>query len=151
MRKILFVCLGNICRSPVAEGICLHLIEKYHLKNIIIDSAGTANYHVGEQPDKRSCHNALKHGINISNLRARQIKLSDLDEFDEIYVMDNNNIKDIQLLSTNNLHQKKIKLLRSIIGEDEAVPDPYYGNEKDFETVFTLCEKTCIKLLGIGN
>lgn len=137
MRKILFVCLGNICRSPLAEGIALHLINERGINNILIDSAGTANYHVNEAPDNRTIANAKKHGVDLSSLRARQIKSSDFDDFDEIYVMDDNNLKNVLALTKSNSHKEKVKLLLSIgdFGRLD-VPDPYYGNERDFEIVF---------------
>jgi protein-tyrosine phosphatase len=94
MQRILFVCLGNICRSPLAEGIMLYLKNRYRL-NLHIDSAGTANYHVGEAPDKRTIANAKKNGIDLSALRARQFTVSDFDEFDSIYVMDKTNLKNV--------------------------------------------------------
>ena len=91
MKKIVFVCLGNICRSPVAEGIMLNLKEKYQL-DLEIDSAGTASYHVGEAPDKRTIANAAKHGVDLTPLRARQFKVNDFDKFDWILAMDVNNL-----------------------------------------------------------
>src|SRR5262249_17041711 len=90
MQKILFVCLGNIWRSPLGEGIMLHLKEKHGLR-VEVDSAGTANYHVGEAPDRRMIANARKNGVDLSALRARQLRSSDLDDFDAVYVMDKSN------------------------------------------------------------
>lgn len=152
MRKILFVCLGNICRSPLAEGIALHLINERGINNILIDSAGTANYHVNEAPDHRTIANAKKHGVDLSSLRARQIKSSDFDEFEEIYVMDDNNLKNVLALTKSNSHKEKVKLLLSIgdFGRLD-VPDPYYGNERDFENVFQLVYKATSLLLHSKN
>lgn len=152
MRKILFVCLGNICRSPLAEGIALHLINERGINNILIDSAGTANYHVNEAPDHRTIANAKKHGVDLSSLRARQIKSSDFDDFDEIYVMDDNNLKNVLALTKSNSHKEKVKLLLSIGNFGRLdVPDPYYGNERDFENVFQLVYKATSLLLHSKN
>lgn len=152
MRKILFVCLGNICRSPLAEGIALHLVQENGLENLLIDSAGTANYHVNEAPDPRTIANAKKHGVDLSSLRARQIKSSDFDDFDEIYVMDDNNLKNVLALTKSNSHKEKVKLLLSIGNFGRLdVPDPYYGNERDFENVFQLVYKATSLLLHSIN
>jgi len=144
MQKILMVCLGNICRSPLAEGIMLKLIEDNNL-NINVDSAGTSNYHVGEQPDKRTINNAKKHGVDLSPLRARQFKASDFDQFDLIYVMDKSNRSNVLALAVNEQHQQKVKLLLGEINSNEIqeVPDPYFGGEQGFEEVFQLIYKAC--------
>lgn len=142
--KILMVCLGNICRSPLAEGIMLKLIADNNL-NISVDSAGTSNYHVGEQPDNRTINNARKHGVDLSTLRARQFKASDFDEFDLIYVMDKSNRSNVLALAANEQHQQKVKLLLSELNSEEIqeVPDPYFGGEQGFEEVFHLVYKAC--------
>lgn len=142
--KILMVCLGNICRSPLAEGIMLKLIADNNL-NISVDSAGTSNYHVGEQPDNRTINNARKHGVDLSTLRARQFKASDFDEFDLIYVMDKSNRSNVLALAANEQHQQKVKLLLSELNSEEIqeVPDPYFGGEEGFEEVFHLVYKAC--------
>lgn len=144
MQKLLFVCLGNICRSPLAEGIMLHLKEKHQL-NLYIDSAGTANYHVGEAPDRRSIANAKKNGVDLSELRARQFHVSDFEEFDIIYAMDNNNLRNILAMTKRPEHAQKVKLFLSAVypEKDLDVPDPYYGTEKDFEHVFQLVYAAC--------
>jgi protein-tyrosine phosphatase len=144
MQKILMVCLGNICRSPLAEGIMLKLIADNNL-DISVDSAGTSNYHVGEQPDKRTINNAKKHGVDLSPLRARQFKASDFDQFDIIYVMDKSNRSNVLALAANEQHQQKVKLLLSEIDSNEVleVPDPYFGGEQGFEDVFHLVYKAC--------
>lgn len=144
MQKILMVCLGNICRSPLAEGIMLKLIADNNL-DISVDSAGTSNYHVGEQPDKRTINNAKKHGVDLSPLRARQFKASDFDEFDLIYVMDKSNRSNVLALATNEQHKQKVKLLLGEINSNEIleVPDPYFGGEQGFEEVFQLVYKAC--------
>lgn len=144
MQKILFVCLGNICRSPLAEGVMLHLKEKHQL-NLYIDSAGTANYHVGEAPDPRTIANAKKNGVDLSQLRARQFHTSDFEEFDIIYAMDNNNLRNILAMSQRPEHAQKVKLFLSAVYSEKGldVPDPYYGTEKDFEHVFQLVYSAC--------
>lgn len=151
--KILVVCLGNICRSPVAEGILLHLKEQYQLENLVIDSAGTSGYHINEAPDNRTIQNALKHGVNLKPLRARQFNPSDFDEFDLILGMDESNIKNIKSLSSLPAHHKKVKLFLDYLypNENKIVPDPYYGTEKDFEEVFQLVWNGSKALLsGLG-
>lgn len=144
MQKILFVCLGNICRSPLAEGIMLHLKEKYNLK-LEIDSAGTAGYHIGEAPDKRTIANAKKNGVDLSFLRARQFNVNDFDNFDAIYVMDQNNLKNVLAIAKDQSHKQKVNLfLESVYpGKNLEVPDPYYGTEQTFEDVFQLVYKGC--------
>lgn len=144
MQKILFVCLGNICRSPLAEGIMLHLKEKHNL-NIEIDSAGTANYHVGEAPDLRTIRNAKKNGLDLSALRARQFEAADFERFDNIFVMDKSNLRNVLSLAKNDAHKNKVKLFLNEINNDAdaEVPDPYLGTEKDFEALFQLLYRAC--------
>ncbi len=150
MSKILFVCLGNICRSPLAEGIMLHLNNKHNLK-LEIDSAGTSNYHIGDSPDDRTISNALKNGINLSFLKARQFTLNDFDYFDHIFVMDKNNLNHVLSLTKNEIHKNKVSLFLNSVypNKNLEVPDPYYGIEKDFETVFQLVYKACEDFIRI--
>lgn len=150
-KKILFVCLGNICRSPLAEGIMLHLAKEKKL-DVLIDSAGTANYHVGEAPDKRTIDSAQKQGIGLHDLRARQFSINDFETFDFIFAMDKQNLKVI-LTSTHQAHYKnKVHLFLNYVYPNslKEVPDPYYGSEKDFDAVFKLvyeaCEQLCVQL-----
>jgi protein-tyrosine phosphatase len=147
MQKILFVCLGNICRSPLAEGIMIHLKEKYNL-NVEIDSAGTANYHVNEAPDPRTIANARKNGVDLSSLRARQFSVADFDTFDAIFVMDKNNLRNVLSLAGHEKHKQKVSLFLDTLhpGKNLEVPDPYYGNETHFEEVFQLVYKACDNL-----
>lgn len=144
MQKILFVCLGNICRSPLAEGIMLHLNEKHQL-NWTIDSAGTSNYHIGEAPDKRTIANAKKNGVDLTPLRARQFNAEDFEKFDRIYVMDKSNLANVLALAKNTAQEAKVDLLLNVIKPHDIteVPDPYFGGEEGFEKVFQLVWKAC--------
>jgi protein-tyrosine phosphatase len=150
MQKILFVCLGNICRSPLGEGIMLHFIHEKNLHhNLQVDSAGTAGYHINEAPDHRTIANAKKNGVDISKLCTRKFKPEDFDAFDKIYVMDANNYKDVLALTKNIAHKNKVDYLLNVLHpfQNKHVPDPYYGAEKGFEEVFQLVYKACEKIL----
>ncbi len=150
MQKILFVCLGNICRSPLGEGIMLHFIKENNLQNLVhADSAGTANYHVNEAPDHRTIANAKKNGVDISALRARQFTSADFDNFDKIYVMDKSNYENVLSLAKNTSHKNKVDFLLNVLHpqQNQHVPDPYYGTETDFELVFQLVYKACQKIV----
>ena len=127
------VCLGNICRSPLAEGI---LSNKLPTASYFIDSAGTAAYHVGNPPDPRSIAIAKKRGIDIRKQRARVFELVDFKRFDRIYVMDQSNYQNLQALQPSDKDWKKVALLL----DTEKVPDPYYGGDDGFETVFDLID-----------
>ncbi|WP_431157477.1 low molecular weight protein-tyrosine-phosphatase [Winogradskyella poriferorum] len=142
MTKILMVCLGNICRSPLAHGI---MANKLNTKNYYVDSAGTASYHIGSKPDRRSIEVALNHGIEISHQRARQFVVADFDEFDYIYVMDRSNLSNILSLSRDDEDAKKVHLFLESNPNisDKNVPDPYYGDILDFENVFNIVDETC--------
>jgi protein-tyrosine phosphatase len=135
--KILMVCLGNICRSPLAEGVMQHLSDEQHL-GWFVDSAGTGGWHVGEGPDSRSTSVARKHGIDISKQVCRKFRPRDFEEFDHIYVMDKNNLQDVLALAPDETSTDKVKLLLG----DKEVPDPYYDNSM-FEPVFELIEGGC--------
>lgn len=142
--KVLMVCLGNICRSPLAEGI---LKQKVDPDKIIVDSAGTANYHIGKQPDPRSIAVAKKHGIDISTQRCRQFTAADFEEFDHIFAMDKENYTNIIALAKNEKEQQKVKLLlHQMPPSDQEVPDPYYGEDQGFESVFQLLDSACKRL-----
>jgi len=147
--KLLFVCLGNICRSPLAEGIMLHYINKHKLP-IEVDSAAIAPYHIGEHPDPRTIKNALKHGIDIRPLVARQFQVSDFNRFDKIYVMDNSHYYHLEKLAPTKDDFKKVDYLMNLVfpNENREVPDPYYGTEKDFEEVFQMINTACQKLVN---
>ncbi|MGY3795455.1 low molecular weight protein-tyrosine-phosphatase [uncultured Aquimarina sp.] len=144
--KILMVCLGNICRSPLAEGI---LASKLDPDLYQISSAGTSNYHIGEKPDMRSIQTARNHGIDISNQRAAQFTVSDFDLYDIIYAMDNSNYQNIIKLSRNSSDRKKVKLILNELHPNENldVPDPYYGGDQGFENVFEMLDKACDQLI----
>lgn len=149
MEKILMVCLGNICRSPLAEGIMLKLINDHKL-DIMVDSAGTSNYHIDEAPDKRTIKNAAEHGVDLKPLRARQFKASDFDAFDKIFVMDHSNKRNVLALATNELQRQKVHLLLNELhpGKDLEVPDPYFGGDQGFEDVFNMVYAACGEIVG---
>lgn len=134
------VCLGNICRSPLAEGIL-----KSKAKNLEVDSAGTARYHVGKKPDIRSIDIAKKYDINLTNQRARQFSTRDFDDFDKIYVMDNDNYSKIISLARSQEDMDKVDLILNEIypKEYKSVPDPYYGGDEGFQNIYNLLETSC--------
>lgn len=136
------VCLGNICRSPLAEGI---LRSKVSDGTVMVDSAGTAGYHAGEAPDPRSVDIAGKNNIDITNQRCRKFRVDDFDDFDRIYVMDNANYDNVMLLARNAEDEKKVDLILNLIypGEDIDVPDPYYGGSRGFHNVFNMLDRAC--------
>ena len=140
--KILMVCLGNICRSPLAHGVMEHLVAQHGL-NWEIDSAGTGNWHIGQAPDRRSIREAAKHGVDISKQVCRQIKTADFDRFDVIYVMDKSNLADVLALARNNQDAAKVKLLL----DNKIVPDPYY-DDAQFAPVYNLIEQGCQHIIN---
>lgn len=142
MVKVLMVCLGNICRSPLAEGI---LKSKVDSSRVYIDSAGTGGWHIGELPDSRSIEVAKNHHIDITDQRCRRFQKSDFDNFDLIYVMDASNLSDVLSLAKGDAHRNKVKLILNELAqsEDWEVPDPYYGGEQGFEKVFQLLDEAC--------
>jgi len=157
MTKILMVCLGNICRSPLAEGILREKIKKRDI-NAVVDSAGTATYHIGENPDPRAVITAQKHNIDISHLVARQFTTEDFDEYDSIYVMDTANFADVLSLARNEDDRKKVELLLNVIepnlppgrrGSNRSVPDPWHGGGDSFEDVFQLLDEACGKIVDL--
>lgn len=142
------VCLGNICRSPLAEGILKKKVEIAGI-NCEVDSAGTSNYHIGESPDYRSIEKGNEYDVNIENLRARQFTVDDFDRFDLIYAMDTSNYNNIIGLTRDDADKNKVKLILNEIypGENKNVPDPYYGGEDGFEHVYQLLDAACDKIL----
>tara|TARA_B100000965_G_C19564968_1_gene746391 strand:+ start:917 stop:1354 length:438 start_codon:yes stop_codon:yes gene_type:complete len=137
------VCLGNICRSPLAEGIL-----KSKTKNIEVDSAGTAGYHIGKNPDIRSIEIGKKNNIDISSQRARQFSSNDFSKFDKIYAMDNDNYSKIISLAKNQQEINKVELILNEIfpNQFKSVPDPYYGGARGFENIYDLLNKACEKI-----
>ncbi|MBT8281477.1 MAG: low molecular weight phosphotyrosine protein phosphatase [Muriicola sp.] len=145
-KRVLMVCLGNICRSPLAEGI---LKSKVDPESVEVDSAGTAGYHVGNPPDPRSVAEARKNQIDISGQRCRKFQREDFFEFDHIFVMDKNNYSDVLALAPDENHKKKVRLLlEGIPSLPTEVPDPYYGGQDGFKNVFILIDEACEKLAG---
>ena len=150
MVKVLFVCLGNICRSPLAEGIFKHLVEKAGLSDkISVDSAGTSGWHIGEPPDPRSIDVALENGILLDSYGRKAVS-NDFAEFDYILAMDRNNFHDMKVLSgSSKPGAAKLLLMRDFDdnGRGLDVPDPYYGGEDGFTFVFELLNRSCRNLL----
>jgi protein-tyrosine phosphatase len=140
--KILMVCLGNICRSPLAEGI---LQSKLPTDQFFVDSAGTGNWHTGQQPDKRSIATAKNRGLDISYQKARQLKSSDFEEFYHIYVMDSSNYRDVTKAALNEKGRAKVKLMMDEIfpGQKVDVLDPYYGGQGGFDKVYDMLDEVC--------
>ncbi len=147
--KVLMVCLGNICRSPLAEGI---LSEKIKSNNLDwqVDSAGTGAYHVGQMPDPRSVAIAHKHGIDISSQRARQFSKEDFDVFDLILVMDSSNYANVVRLAENEDHQSKVKMIMDFVHPEDhvSVPDPYW-NDDGFQQVYDMLYAACDRVIDV--
>lgn len=141
-KRILMVCLGNICRSPLAEGI---LKSKVDPSKVFVDSAGTGHWHVGDLPDDRSIEVARKFNLDITDQRGRQFSVKDFDDFDRIYVMDNSNKENVLALAKTEEHRKKVKLILDEIfpGENVDVPDPYYGGTVGFDNVYKMLDEAC--------
>lgn len=140
--NVLMVCLGNICRSPLAEGILKNMVDT---KSVFVDSAGTAGYHIGKAPDRRSIAVAKKYGIDISGQVCRKFTSQDLDDFDIIFGMDKSNYENILRLSHNDEQRQKVYLLLGNAPEKE-VPDPYYDSEDGFEKVYQLINEACNRI-----
>ena len=146
--KIMFVCLGNICRSPTAHGIAIKLIRDSQLNQVTVTSSGTASYHVGSPPDKRATEYALSKGVDLSVLRAQQLQKADFYEQDLILVMDQSNYENALALRPDDATAKVEKLLWYYPNcPFEDVPDPYYGEDEGFAQVFHLCEVAITHLL----
>lgn len=142
--NILMVCLGNICRSPLAEGV---LASKLDPQLFTVDSAGTAAYHTGSAPDRRSQQVALKYGIEIGHQQARPFEQADFDRFDHIFFMDRSNYIDLKALQPTNEQWKKVKLLC----QNQEVPDPYYGNNDGFERVYQMIDQATDRIVKEVN
>jgi protein-tyrosine phosphatase len=141
--RVLMVCLGNICRSPMAEGILRQRAAEAGL-NIEVDSAGTADYHVGEAPDRRAQQALAEHGMDISGLRGRQLKATDLDTFDHILVMDRSNLRNTLALARTEAQRQKVRLL---LPDASEVPDPYYGEMDGFRALYLMLDDAVGQLL----
>ncbi|MFN0217055.1 MAG: low molecular weight protein-tyrosine-phosphatase [Saprospiraceae bacterium] len=141
--KILMVCLGNICRSPLAEGIMKQKIREAEF-DWVVDSAGTGHWHAGQLPDRRSIVTAGQHGIDITDQRARQFQTDDFERFDKIFVMDTQNMRDVLRLARTEAHRAKVELMldQSHPGLERSVPDPYY-DDNGFEEVFEMLDRAC--------
>lgn len=145
---MLFVCLGNICRSPLAEGVFRRLVVKEGLSDRIeVDSAGTGAWHVGEQPDRRMRSTAESHGVSLDAIRARRVEAADLVDFDYVFAMDRENLRDLRRLAGRS--EDSIALFRAFdpVDGDPDVPDPYYGGTDGFERVFEIVERTSRSIL----
>ncbi len=147
LTKVLFVCLGNICRSPTGEGVLQHLVDEQGLADRIeIDSAGTGGYHVGAPADSRMREHALRRGYDLQS-RARKLAAVDMQTFDLVVAMDRENYRDIQRIDEN--PSAELKMLSDFLGDDwpSDVPDPYYGNADGFEYVLDMIEAACPKIV----
>ncbi len=142
------VCLGNICRSPLAEGILKSKVKDKGL-NMWVESAGTSGHHSGEMPDRRMQKTAILKGVDISELRSRKFKKKDFKKYDLIFVMDKSNYNDLMLLTSDEIEKNKVKLILNECypGEDLAVPDPYYGGAEGFDEVFNLLDEVTEKII----
>ena len=140
--KILIVCLGNICRSPLAEGI---LASKLPTNKFTVDSAGTGSWHIGHAPDERSINVGKKNKIDISNQRGRQFRATDFETFDYIYVMDSSNYSDVVELAKTQIHKDKVHMILNDLfpNENVDVPDPYFGLPNGFEIVYNMLDEVC--------
>jgi protein-tyrosine phosphatase len=149
MIRVLFVCLGNICRSPTAEGVFRHMLCESKLENKVdVDSAGTLGYHVGEAPDQRAQRAAARRGYNISDIRSRKIAQQDLDYFDLILAMDRNSLESLRLLCRPE-QTKRLGLFMDYSRnfDNDEVPDPYYGSGQGFDRVLDMVEDAANGLL----
>jgi protein-tyrosine phosphatase len=148
--RVLFVCMGNICRSPMAEGLFRHLLENAKLTDMVhVDSAGTHSYHEGAAPDERSQATALRRGIDLSTLRARRVVPEDFDHFDYLLAMDRSNYQELLIMCSRPEQRQKIRLLMDYAPDrsEQEVPDPYYGGLGGFERVMDLVEEAAQGLL----
>lgn len=141
------VCLGNICRSPLAEGI---LKSKIDSNKVVVDSAGTGHWHIGNKPDPRSIEVAKKHQLDITNQRGRQFSKQDFDNFDYIFVMDTSNKENVLSLARNDSDKEKVHLILDELfpNENVDVPDPYYGGGQGFESVYQMLEEACENIVN---
>lgn len=149
MTSVLFVCLGNICRSPLAEGLFRHHVARAGLSHAFrIDSAGTGGWHAGEGPDPRSVAVAARYGVDISAQSARQLHRDDFSRFDLILGLDRDNVRNIRRITPQDASARVALYLEEALGQEKDVPDPYYGDARDFETVYRLCDEASKALLA---
>ncbi|PWB35915.1 protein-tyrosine-phosphatase [Pseudomonas sp. SDI] len=147
--RVLFVCLGNICRSPTAEGVLRHQLQAAGLaERVEVASAGTGDWHVGKQPDSRTRRAALLRGYDLSAQRAQQVRAADFADYDLILAMDKSNLGDLKALQPAGAKAELDLFLRRYDGAVDEVPDPYYGGEQGFERVLDLIEAACQGLVG---
>jgi protein-tyrosine phosphatase len=150
MLRLCFVCLGNICRSPIAEGVMRHLVRSASLESVVeVASAGTAGYHSGEPPDPRARAAAKRAGVVVGG-QARQFRRADFERFDYVLAMDRSNLEALLALSPDAAARSKLHLLRSFepaSPPEASVPDPYYGTDTDFDDVVAICLAACAPLL----
>ena len=150
LTRIMFVCMGNICRSPLAEGVFRHIAkERGVYDHYEVASSGTGAWHVGEKPDRRMRETASRHGVSLDGQRAQQFEFGDLDYYDLILAMDGNNESGIRHMDPGRRYAEKVHLFRSYDPEpgDMQVPDPYYGGAKGFENVYQMVDRTVRALL----
>lgn len=148
--RVHFVCLGNICRSPLAHGVFQQMVEDAGLQDQIeVESSGTGSWHIGDLPDQRMRQTAGQHGVSLENLRGRQFGAKDLADYDHIFVMDKSNLRDVLALDRKDQYGNKVRLFREVDPEpgDYQVPDPYYGGAQGFENVYMMVERTARTLL----
>lgn len=146
--KILFVCLANICRSPIAEGILRRDIKKHNL-DVEVESAGFESYHINDNPDSRAVNVAQKNGIDISNYKCRLFVVEDFERFDVIYVMDMANFREVGYFARNDKDMEKVKFLMSVVtNKNESIPNPYFGDTEGFDKTFEMLEKACTKIVS---
>ncbi|HSW68495.1 MAG TPA: low molecular weight protein-tyrosine-phosphatase [Bacteroidales bacterium] len=148
MKKILMICLGNICRSPLAASILRKKINESGIA-AIVDSAGFEPYHIGDNADGRTIEVARKNGVAINNHSARLFSATDFDNYDHIYVMDQRNYRDVMFMARNQSDKQKVDYLMNTVspGKNQIIPDPYYGDGKDFDTVFKLMDQACTNIV----
>ena len=146
------VCLGNICRSPLAEGIMKKKLEDNNIEGFV-DSCGFESFHTGDSPDRRGVETALKHGVDISKQKSRLFKVADFDNFDKIYVMDKNNYRDVSAVARNEEDLKKVDLIMNLVhpGSGMPVPDPYYGGASGFNKTWDLLDQATDVIIGQIN
>lgn len=151
--RVLFVCMGNICRSPMAEGVFRHLVRQAGLEDVVrVDSAGTHAFHEGEIPDKRALSTASRRGFDISSKRARQVSAKDFEDFDLILAMDWDNLSLLQQTAPKKAHHKLQLLMRFATEHESAtIPDPYHGGQQGFEQAMDFVEDACAGLLEVAR